>query len=75
LRPVVYHHTDYLRPAGGIHRTQVTGGRVNHQVLDWVDVGRLEGALVNHEMRENYLDALKMKELSVERNEFWYGSL
>ena len=39
--------------------------------LDWYDVGRFDTALLNRNMRNSYLDALKLRKVKVERNRFW----
>ena len=41
------------------------------EYLDWGDVGRLDTAFLNRDMRNSYLFALQLKKVKVERNEFW----
>ena len=41
------------------------------EYLDWYDVTRFDTALLNRNMRNSYLDALKLRKVKVERNEFW----
>ena len=41
------------------------------EYLDWGDVGRLDTAFLNRDTRNSYLFALQLKEVKVERNEFW----
>ena len=40
------------------------------ECLDWVDVGRFDTALLNRNARYSYLDALKIRNVKVERNRF-----
>lgn len=39
--------------------------------LKWYDLSRLDIALSNHIVRYNYLEALKLREVTVEGNTFW----
>jgi hypothetical protein len=43
--------------------------------LDWGEVGRLDTALLDRNMRKSYLDALKLRKVKVEQNEFWEEAL
>jgi len=45
------------------------------EYLDWVDLERLDSALVNHEARKNYLEALTLRNVSVEGIDLWNRSL
>ena len=41
------------------------------ECLDWYDVGRFDTALLNRNARYSYLDALKIRNVKIERNRFW----
>ena len=41
------------------------------ECLDWGEVARFDTALLDRNMRKSYLDALKLRKVKVERNEFW----
>jgi hypothetical protein len=41
------------------------------ECLDWYDVVRFDTALVNRNARYSYLDALKIRNVKIERNRFW----
>ena len=41
------------------------------EYLDWGDVGRLDTAFLNRDTRNSYLFALQLRNVRVERDEFW----
>ena len=41
------------------------------EYLDWYEVARFDNVLSNRNARNRYLDALKIRQLKVERNRFW----
>ena len=45
------------------------------EYLDWIDVGRLDTAFLNRDTRNSYLFALQLKNVKVERNEFWENAV
>ena len=45
------------------------------EYLDWGDVGRLDTAFLNRDTRNGYLSALQLRQVKVERNEFWKKAL
>ena len=45
------------------------------EYLDWSDVGRLDTAFLNREMRNSCLFTLQLRKVKVERNEFWRNAV
>ena len=45
------------------------------EYLDWCDVGRFDTALLDRNARNTYLDALTIRQVKVECNEFWNNAL
>ena len=45
------------------------------EYLDGYEVGKFDTALLEINMRKSYLDALKLRKVKVERNEFWRKSV
>ena len=45
------------------------------EYLNWHDVGRFDNALLDINARNTYLDALTLRQVKVERNEFWNNAL
>ena len=42
------------------------------EYLDWGEVGRLDNAVLDRNMRNSYLVALKLRKVEVEGNWFWW---
>ena len=45
------------------------------EYLDWCDVGRLDTAFLNRQIRNSYLFALQFRKVEVERHQFWIKAL
>ena len=45
------------------------------EYLDWGEVARFDTALLDRNMRNSYLVALKLRKVKVERNWFWWKSV